>query len=68
MVLTNWHDQEPAALQILQAMAEHWSVNLSKNVFTDLHHQVWPDPDDVAVERCMVELAHSEPVADDWEA
>ncbi len=44
-------------VHLLQAVAKHRPVDLAKHVGADLDHEVWPDPDDIAVECGVVDLA-----------
>ena len=68
MVLASWNYDELAALQLLKTVAQHRTVDLREDVLSDLNDQVGPDANDVAVECGVMELAHGESVAHDWES
>ena len=46
-------------------MNEHRAVGFRQDVWTDLDRQIWPDSDDVGIERRMVQFAESEAIRDD---
>ena len=46
-------------------MPQHWSVYLVEDVMADGDHQIRADPDDVPVERGVVEFAHRQAIGDD---
>lgn len=49
-------------MEALEAMLEHWAIDLLKNVNPDLYSIVRPNTDDIRVKRAMVEFAQCQPV------
>jgi hypothetical protein len=47
-------NQNPAMVEPLQPMPQHWAVILLKDLSPHLDHEVWPNADEVPIERCMV--------------
>jgi hypothetical protein len=58
--------EEPRAVKVLEAVAQHWSVALVKDVRTDLDDVIGSDAEDVGVERGVMDLAERETVGYDW--
>ena len=52
-------------MHLLETVFEHRSVDLAKNVVTDLDLEVGPNTQDVRVKGCMMDLAHRQPVRND---
>ena len=44
-------------MEALEAVLEHWAIDLLKNVNSDLYSIVRPNADDIRVKRAMVEFA-----------
>jgi hypothetical protein len=50
---------------LLKAVEQHRSIVLVQDCSADFDSPVRPDPKDVAVEGCVVQLAQREPVGND---
>lgn len=52
-------------MEILQAVAQHQTVDFVEDVVPDLHDEVVADAEDVAIEGGVMELAHGQTIRDD---
>ncbi len=57
-----WDDEQFVPIEILQAMSKHWPVDFIEDVPPYFDDQVGANPDDVAVEGSVVELAQGQTV------
>jgi hypothetical protein len=55
-------DQQFVSVEFLDAVLEHWTIDLIKDVTTDLDHQIGSYASDIAVEHSVMEFAQSESV------
>jgi hypothetical protein len=55
---------QPGAVEALEAVLEHRAVSLPEHVSANVHDQVGPDADDVAVEGRVVEGTQGQAVGD----
>ena len=51
-------------VESLQAVTEHGAVDFAKDVLANLNDEVGSDPDEVGIERCVMQLAQRDPVRD----
>ena len=49
-------------MAFLQTVLQHRPVDCRKHSSVDLDHEVRTDAEDVQIERCVVDLAHGQPV------
>jgi hypothetical protein len=60
----SWNSN-PCALKSLKSVKEHRPVSLAKDIHSDLHDEIWPYPQNVRVERSVMQLAKRETVRND---
>jgi hypothetical protein len=53
-------------VEALESMAQHRPVDLLQDASAYLDHEVRSNPDDVLVERCVMQLAQRYPIRDNW--
>jgi hypothetical protein len=59
-------NDEAGTLEALEAVLQHWPVHLFKNIQSNLNGQVWTDPEDVLIERRVMQLAERQAIGYDW--
>ena len=49
------HEDSPF-VELLKTMDQHWTIVLVENVPTDVHDQIWANPNEILIERSMMQL------------
>ncbi len=57
---------DPATVERLERVNERRPVMLFENISADLEHVIRAEPQEVAIERCVMQRTQGDPVSDKW--